>query len=82
MACPYSSFIAMLIQKSRLVLQYYPESLPGLFLNYCNGFNLDLQFGITKLSAIYGGLAAIPLFILFIQSSWINILLVAEAKLC
>jgi len=39
---------------------------------------LDLQFGITKLSAIYGGLAAIPLFIIFLQTTWIIILIGAE----
>jgi len=39
---------------------------------------LDLQFGITKLSAIYGGLAVIPLFIILLQTSWLVILLGAE----
>ena len=39
---------------------------------------LDLQFGITKLSAIYGGLAIIPLFIILLQTSWLIILLGAE----
>ena len=39
---------------------------------------LDLQFGITKLSAIYGGLAIIPLFIILLQTSWLVILLGAE----
>jgi len=39
---------------------------------------MDLQFGITKLNFIYGGLAAIPLFIIFLQTAWIIILLGAE----
>lgn len=39
---------------------------------------IDLQFGITKLSAIYGSFAAVPLFILLLQSIWIVVLLGAE----
>jgi membrane protein len=39
---------------------------------------VDLQFGITKLSAIYGSFAAVPLLILLLQSSWIVVLLGAE----
>ncbi|HNY14286.1 MAG TPA: YihY/virulence factor BrkB family protein [Bacteroidales bacterium] len=39
---------------------------------------LDLQIGITKLSAIYGTLAFIPLFIIFLQTIWIIILIGAE----
>ncbi len=39
---------------------------------------IDLQFGITNLSAIYGSFAAIPLFIIWVQSSWIIVLLGAE----
>jgi membrane protein len=38
----------------------------------------DLQYGITKLSAIYGGLAALPLFIILLQASWTIVLLGAE----
>ena len=39
---------------------------------------IDLQFGITKLSAIYGSFAAVPLFILWLQYTWLIILLGAE----
>jgi membrane protein len=39
---------------------------------------IDLQFGILKLSAIYGSFALLPLFILWLQSSWIVVLLGAE----
>lgn len=39
---------------------------------------IDLQFGITKLNAIYGSFAAVPLFIVWMQSNWIVVLLGAE----
>jgi membrane protein len=39
---------------------------------------VDLQFGILKLSYIYGSFALLPLFIIWLQSSWIVVLLGAE----
>jgi membrane protein len=50
----------------------------GTILNFLQWLYLDLQFGIYKLSAIYGGLAAVPLLIIFMQTCWIIILLGAE----
>jgi len=52
--------------------------IAGTFLKILQWLYLDLQFGITKLSAIYGGLAAIPLFLIFLETCWIVILLGAE----
>jgi membrane protein len=52
--------------------------ISGTLLKGLQWLYLDLQFGITKLSAIYGGLAAIPLFIIFLQTTWIIILIGAE----
>jgi membrane protein len=52
--------------------------IAGTILQILQWLYIDLQFGITKLSAIYGSFAAIPLFILWLQSSWIIILLGAE----
>ncbi|MFH0841834.1 MAG: YihY/virulence factor BrkB family protein [Bacteroidota bacterium] len=52
--------------------------IAGSLLKILQWLYLDLQFGITKLSAIYGGLAAIPLFIIFLQTTWIIILIGAE----
>ena len=52
--------------------------ITGTVLQVLGWLYLDLQFGITKLSAIYGGLAAIPLFIILLQTSWLVILLGAE----
>lgn len=52
--------------------------IAGTFLKILQWLYLDLQYGITKLSAIYGGLAAIPLFLIFLETCWIIILLGAE----
>lgn len=50
----------------------------GTSLQILQWLYIDLQFGIAKLSAIYGSFAAVPLFILWIQSSWLILLLGAE----
>jgi membrane protein len=50
----------------------------GTILQLLQWLYIDLQFGISKLSSIYGSFAAIPLFILWLQSSWIIVLLGAE----
>jgi membrane protein len=52
--------------------------IAGTFLQVLQWVYIDLQFGITKLSAIYGSFAAIPLFIIWLQSSWTVVLLGAE----
>lgn len=50
----------------------------GTILQFLQWLYIDLQFGITRLSSIYGSFAAIPLFIIWIQSSWVIVLLGAE----
>ena len=50
----------------------------GTALQILQYFYIDLQFGITKLNAIYGSFAAVPLFIIWLQYSWLTILLGAE----
>ncbi|MCE5348003.1 MAG: YihY/virulence factor BrkB family protein [Bacteroidales bacterium] len=52
--------------------------IAGTMLQLLQWLYIDLQFGITKLSAIYGSFAAVPLFILWMQSSWLVVLLGAE----
>jgi membrane protein len=50
----------------------------GTILQVLQWLYIDLQFGISKLSSIYGSFAAIPLFVLWLQGSWIIVLLGAE----
>jgi len=52
--------------------------IAGTVLQILQWLYIDLQFGISKLSSIYGSFAAIPLFILWLQASWIILLLGAE----
>lgn len=52
--------------------------IAGTILQGIQWLYIDLQFGITKLSYIYGSFAAVPLFIIWLQSSWSVVLLGAE----
>jgi membrane protein len=52
--------------------------IAGTILQGIQWLYIDLQFGITKLGYLYGSFAAVPLFIVWMQSSWIVVLLGAE----
>jgi membrane protein len=71
-------FVIMPNTKVRLVPALVSAIITGTILQILQWLYIDLQFGITKLSAIYGSFAAIPLFIVWVQSSWIILLLGAE----
>jgi membrane protein len=71
-------FIIMPNAKVKFMPAMISGIIAGTLLKVLQWLYLDLQFGITKLSAIYGGLAAVPLFIIFLQTTWIFILIGAE----
>jgi membrane protein len=71
-------FIVMPNAKVKFVPALISGIVAGTILQLLQLLYVDLQFGITKLSAIYGSFAAVPLLILLLQSSWIVILLGAE----
>ena len=71
-------FIIMPNTKVRFGPALVSGIIAGTILQFLQWLYIDLQFGITKLSAIYGSFAAIPLFIIWVQSSWIILLLGAE----
>jgi membrane protein len=52
--------------------------IAGTILQFMQWLYFDIQFGITKLNAIYGSFALIPLFIVWLQASWTVVLLGAE----
>ncbi|MGA2406220.1 MAG: YihY/virulence factor BrkB family protein [Bacteroidales bacterium] len=71
-------FIIMPNAKVKFVPALISGIIAGTFMQALQWIYIDLQFGITKLSAIYGSFAAVPLFIIWMQSSWIVVLLGAE----
>lgn len=71
-------FIVMPNAKVKLGSALISGIIAGSILQILQYLYIDLQFGITKLSAIYGTFAAVPLFIIWLQSSWIIVLLGAE----
>ncbi len=52
--------------------------IAGTGLKLLQWLYIDMQMGLTRLSAIYGSFAAIPLLIIWLQASWLLILLGAE----
>jgi membrane protein len=71
-------FIIMPNAKVKFVPAMISGIVAGTILQILQWVYLDLQFGITKLSAIYGSFAAVPLLLILLQSSWIVVLLGAE----
>ena len=71
-------FIVMPNTKVNFIPAMVSGIITGTSLQILLWFYFDLQYGITKLSAIYGGLAALPLFIILLQASWTIVLLGAE----
>jgi membrane protein len=71
-------FMIMPNAKVKFVPAMISGIVAGTILQILQWLYVDLQFGITKLSAIYGSFAAVPLLILLLQSSWIVVLLGAE----
>jgi len=71
-------FIIMPNTKVKFLPALISGIIAGSILQGLQRLYIDLQFGISKLSAIYGSFAAVPLLILLLQSSWIIVLLGAE----
>jgi membrane protein len=71
-------FIIMPYTKVKILSAMVAGIIAGTFLQLVQWVYIDLQYGMLKLSSIYGGLAIIPLFIIWMQSSWTVVLLGAE----
>jgi len=52
--------------------------IAGTIFQFTQWIYVHFQIGINKYGAIYGGFAAIPLFIIWLQLSWLIVLLGAE----
>lgn len=71
-------FIIMPNAKVKFVPALISGIISGTILQGIQWLYIDLQLGISRLNAIYGSFAAVPLFIVWLQSSWIVVLLGAE----
>ena len=71
-------FIIMPNAKVKFLPALISGIISGTILQGIQWLYIDLQFGITKLSYIYGSFAAVPLFIVWLQTSWSVVLLGAE----
>lgn len=71
-------FIVMPNTKVKFTPALISGIIAGTILHLLQWVYFELQYGITKLNAIYGSFAFIPLFIIWMQSSWIIVLLGAE----
>jgi membrane protein len=71
-------FIIIPNTKVKFVPALVSGIVTGTVLQILQWLYIDLQFGISKLSSIYGSFAAIPLFIVWVQTSWIILLIGAE----
>lgn len=71
-------FIVMPNAKVKFVPALISGVIAGTILQGIQWLYIDLQFGITKLGYLYGSFAAVPLFLVWLQTSWIVVLLGAE----
>jgi len=52
--------------------------ITGTIFQIVQGFYIGLQFGMAKYNAIYGSFAALPLFLMWLELSWMIVLFGAE----
>ena len=71
-------FMVMPNTKVKFVPAFVAGIVSGSIIQVLQWLYIDLQFGISKLNAIYGSFAAIPLFIIWLQATWTIVLIGAE----
>jgi membrane protein len=71
-------FVVMPNTKVRFVPALIAGVITGTILHLLQWLYFEIQYGMMSLNAIYGSLALIPLFIVWMQSSWIIVLIGAE----
>jgi membrane protein len=71
-------FVVMPYTKVRFVPALIAGIITGTILHLLQWLYFEIQYGMMSLNAIYGSLALIPLFVVWMQSSWIIVLIGAE----
>jgi membrane protein len=71
-------FVVMPYTKVKFVPALIAGVITGTILHLLQWLYFEIQYGMMSLNAIYGSLALIPLFVVWMQSSWIIVLIGAE----
>ena len=71
-------FIFMPNTKVRLRSAFLAGIVTGTLLQFTQWGYVNFQIGVAKNSAIYGSFAALPLFLIWVQMSWLVVLFGAE----
>ncbi len=74
------AFIYMVMPNTKVKFKsaFIAGFIAGSFFQLTQWGYIHFQIGVTKYGAIYGSLAALPLFIIWMQISWLIVLLGAE----
>ena len=74
------AFIYMFIPNCRVKPQaaLFPGIIAGTIFYVVQWMYVNFQVGVTRYNAIYGSFAALPLFLIWVQISWVIVLLGAE----
>ena len=57
---------------------FYGALVAAVAVNLVESLYMSFQIGVSRYNAIYGGFAALPLFLAFVQTNWVLLLLGAE----
>jgi membrane protein len=73
-------FIYMVIPNVKVSVKaaFISGIIAGTIFQIIQGLYIGLQFGMTKYNAIYGSFAALPLFLMWLELSWMIVLFGAE----
>ncbi len=74
------TFLYIFMPKVKVKFKYafYSAILSSIFYQIIQSIYVNFQVEITKLNAIYGSFAALPLFLIWLQFSWLIFLFGAE----
>lgn len=70
----------MILPNTRVnfISAFYGAIVAAIAVNVVESMYVSFQIGVSRYNAIYGGFAALPLFLVFVQTNWLLLLLGAE----
>jgi membrane protein len=74
------TFIYIFMPRTKVKFKYafYSAIISSIFYQLIQSIYVNFQIGITKFNTIYGSFAALPLFLIWLQISWLIFLFGAE----